>query len=126
MTVVSLGEAGTRVPSFLSRSRKARLGCGACCIWGSAADAVTRSMAALGQTQTFRPSSAKTPVSARKMMMVKSRSITSDLNGNDFLHDDVAHELEEDGDARHLIARVVLNEELDVLAVGVEHQERHR
>src|SRR5437773_3578467 len=126
MTVVSLGEAGTSDPSFLSRSRNARLGCATWCICGSAADAVTRSIAAFGQTHTFRPSSANTPVSARNTSNDINRSITLNLDRNDLLHDQVAHELKEDGDSRHLITDRVLDKELDVFPVCVEHQKRHR
>src|SRR5262249_35552971 len=117
MMVVSFGDAGTRFPSFFSRSRNARLGWGTSCDCGSAADAVTRSMAALGQTQTFRPSSAKTPVSARKTRIVNRTSIILDLDRHDFFHDQVAEQLEADGDTRHLVARRVLHEELDIVPV---------
>src|SRR5713101_8868806 len=83
-------------------------------------------MAALGQTQTLSPSSANTPVSARNISNENRMSIYLNLDRNDLLHDDVADQLEEDGDTRHLIARGIFNKELDIFPVGIEHQERHR
>src|ERR1700704_5333324 len=82
-------------------------------------------MAAFGHTQTFNPSNAKTPVSARNISSVNRTSIFLYLDGHDFLHDQVADQLEKDRRARHLVARGVLDEELDIVAVGVEHQKRH-
>src|ERR1700692_2985019 len=107
MTVVSLGDCGTSVPSFFRRSRNARLGCAlaACICDGSAAEAVTRSIAAFGHTHTFSPRSAKTPVSARNIRSVKRMSINLDLDGYNLLHDQVADDLEKNRHAGHLIAR---------------------
>src|ERR1700675_3768078 len=104
MTVVSLGDCGTSVPSFFRRSRNARLGCAVVCICGSAAEAVTRSIAAFGHTHTFSPRSAKTPVSARNISIVKRMSINLDLDGYNLLHDQVADDLEKNRHAGHLIA----------------------
>src|SRR5882724_8501107 len=125
MTVVSLGDAGTRVPNFLSKSRKARLGWAiACACCGSAAEAVTRSMAALGHTQTLRPRSAKTPVSPRKISIVSRMSMSLNLDVDDLPHDQVADRLKTDGGAGHLIAHRILDEKFDIFPIGVEHQER--
>src|ERR1700722_8639521 len=124
MMVVSLGDCGTSVPSLFRRSRNARLGCACCCACGSAAAAVTRSIAALGQTQTFSPSAAKTPVSARKITSERTISI-SDLDVDDFPHDQESRYLERKRDLGHRVAQWVLDEEFDVLAIRKEHQGSH-
>src|SRR5438552_3771305 len=83
-------------------------------------------MAAFGQTQTFKPRSANTAVRATNMSNVNRMFMSLDLDGEDFLHDQVAHQLEEDPHARHGVAGRVLDEKLHVLAVGIEHQESYR
>src|SRR5437879_5597211 len=127
MTVVSLGGAGTRVPNFLSKSRKARLGWAtACAACGSPAEAVTRSMAALGDTHTLRPRSAQTQVGPRKIRSVSSSSMYSNLNVVDLPHDERADQVKREAGSGHLITHRSLDEELDILPIGVKHEKRNR
>src|SRR5713101_8190008 len=69
ITVESLGAEGTSDPSLLTRSRHARLG------WdtgddASTAAAVTRSIAALGRTQSWSPRVARMPTIRTKISTV--------------------------------------------------------
>src|ERR1700691_4747734 len=86
----------------------------------------TRSIASLGRTYIFVPTSVTTATTAMKTRSVNSKDMKLDLDVDDFFHDQVADQLQEHRGAQHDVAGIVLEEELDVVRVGVEHQHRHR
>src|ERR1700756_5434551 len=62
----------------------------------------------------------------KKINRGRSRVITLNLDLHDLLHDAVADQLQGHGRAQHDLAHVVGEKELDVVRVGVEHQDCNR
>src|SRR5271165_4771531 len=125
MTVTSLGEAGTMVPSRFTRSWKSRLG------WTGAASCVfipvpaTRSSASLGLTYSFMPASDIPAANRMKITKLKRIAMELHLDVRDLLHDEVADDLQDHRATQHDVAHVVKTEELHIVGIGVEHADRH-
>src|SRR5579864_6494305 len=123
--VTSLGDCGTMLPSFFITSNSARLGWTGICSLCSRPP-TTRSMASLGRTHIFIPNRAPATAMAKNITMVIKMGMTLNLDFHDLLHDEVADNLQRHGRAQHNVADVVGEEELDVIRIGVEHENRHR
>src|SRR5579884_1132711 len=124
MTVTSFGEVGTTFPRRSSRSRKRRLACTGASSVAATPAPVTRSMASLGRTQRRRPARDRVITTATKTMQGIRILAMSDLDVYNLANNAVTDELQRDGTAGHDVSDVVFEEELHVLRVGVEHQDR--
>src|SRR5271170_6537776 len=85
----------------------------------------TRSMASLGLTYSFMPANESPAANSRKSTKLKKMIIASDLDVRDLLHDQKADDLQQHRDAQHDVADVVQKEELHIVRIGVEHENRH-
>src|SRR5712691_624372 len=82
-------------------------------------------MASLGRTYIFMPSKAPATAIPKNIAMVIKIGMALDLDFHDLLHDEVADDLQRHGRAQHDVADVVGEEELDVVRIGVKHQNRN-
>src|SRR6185295_11083030 len=105
-------------------SWNARLGCSTCASAGPMTP-TTRSIASFGRTYIFMPAAEASATMATNIRTV-IKNMGSNLDIHDFFHDQVAHQLQADGNAHHDVAGLIFKEELHVLRIRVEHQNGHR
>src|ERR1700722_15746904 len=72
------------------------------------------------------PTPARPMANTTKINTVKRNGMPLYLDGIDFLHHAVADELERNRGPEHDLAYAVGKEKLDVIRIGVKHENRHR
>src|SRR5580658_3247805 len=82
-------------------------------------------MASLGLMYSFSRPKKISPANSKKTTKLKRRSMPLHLDVRDLLHDEIADDLKGHRATQHDVADVVQEEELHIIRIGVEHEDRH-